>query len=594
MKRRRIFIIVLLLITVSVISVNGLGIDNPLQNKSNFISINKSKSTPSIVFSSVPDLANNLNRLPHYNSKQFRSLMEAIAYLGGKAAVLEIFDEQFVREEMSFPANIHLQFHQTGRFSVEAEKTVLIKGTISAGLGQIFSGKGKVSFIGGVSRQVFPQWWGAKGDGKTDDTRPVQEGINTIAKRGGGEVIFSEGTYVVDSISLDSNVSITGNGWTSILEQKRGAQYCCSINHGNGGTSNPEENKKHIRISNLHFRGTVTSDRFAEHIHLLNINAATDVVVSNCLFSGWRGDGIYLGSSNVAKTERHNRNIIIKNCLFDGVNNDNRNAITVIDCDGLSIDNNSFTRCTRSNMPGAIDMEPDDNQFSVIRNIDITNNKFGEIGGNLGVISLILPVEQNKLISPSSNIRIINNTINCNFGTKRSTGITLKQSQNVSNMTVPNGVTISDNKILKSARPFIILGVKGVNVINNIFEDSSMTGLISYLDGFKCQDVIFKGNVFRELATRDGIGIAVYNVDRIEFTENTFDNIGLPSGVYGAAIDFHNGIVDWVRIENNHFKGKRTTIIVQKEANNINYPEHNTIRNNKFEYSKKVHFPSKQ
>jgi len=582
-----------LLFIASILAVFAFGVDF---QQGKVVAAEKSTPLPpdSGFFSTLSPTAKNLAKLSHYQISKFNSLANAITSIGSVEAVLVIDSEQFVQGQLSFPANINLQFLQNGRFNIGPGASVRIKGAVSARLQQIFAGTGPVSFVDGASQQVYPQWWGAKGDSRSDDTIPVQAAINAMAQRGGGEVIIPGGIYQVGSLVLDSNISLTGSGETSILEQKKGAQYCCSINPLNGGTPRSTDNKRNIRIANIQFRGTVKSDGFAEHYHLLNINAATDVVVSGCKFTGWRGDGIYIGSSNVAKTERHNLDITVKNCLFDGVNNDNRNAISVIDCDGLTIDHNSFIRCTRANMPGAIDMEPNEDRFSVIRNIRITNNDFAEIGGNVGIISLILPVGQKKLITPTGKILIDNNSLSSASGGRRANGITLKHNQNPDDATVANEITITKNRIQKTARPFVMVGVKGVSIRDNLFEDAQLTGLVSYKDEFKCQDITFLGNVFKELGNTDGIGIAVFNADRIGFTGNTFENIGLPGGMYGIALDFHNGSVDWIRIENNQFKGKRTTIAVHKEAKNVSYPEHTTIRGNVYENSYRVNLPAHQ
>jgi len=591
MKRPGFFTYLLLLTIAAVVVVNASDIF--FQQKNVFAADSSGESLSSVAKDSST-LSDKTAYLPQHEMSRFKSLADAVALIGKEEAVLVIAAEQAAHGQILFPANIELKFQQNGRLNIAAGATVHIKGAISAGLQQIFAGSGTVSFVDGSSRQVYPQWWGAKGNGKSDDTIPVQATISAIAKRGGGEVIFTDGVYVVNSLSLDSNVALTGKGWTSIIEQKKGAQFGCSVNPWNAGTPRSSDNKRNIRIANIQFRGTVKSDGFAEHQHLLNINAASDVVISGCRFTGWRGDGIYLGSSNVGRTERHNRNITIRNCFFDGVNNDNRNAISVIDCDGLIIDNNSFSRCTRPNMPGAIDMEPNDDKFPVIRNISITNNRFEEIGGNVGIISLVLAVKQNDLHFASRNILIDNNTMSGLVGAKRSNGITLKQNQNADDATIPNDITISNNKIHNSARPFVILGVKGVTVRGNVFDNASISALVSYSEGFRCQDIVFTGNTFKELGNYDGVGIIIFNVNKIDFTDNTFDNIGLPNGTYGVVLDFHNGTVDRVRIENNRFKGKRTTIAMLREANNVNFPEHNTIRNNTYEKNYAIHLPAKR
>jgi hypothetical protein len=527
----------------------------------------------------APDVSqsNMHKRLPHYDATKFSSLFKALNIIGNEKAVLAVSNEQIVRKHISIPANIILRFHGKGVINIAPTAEILISGPIYAERNQIFSGSGVVTFAGGVFRRVCPEWWGAKRDGRTDDTGAVQTAVNSLSMRG-GEVSFADGVYVVDSISLVSNISIIGSGLKSVLEQKKNAKYCCSINPGNGGSADPKDNKQKIRIHNLHFRGTVAYDGFSEHTHLLNINAATDVVISDCWFSGWRGDGIFLGSGNSAQTERHNRNITIKNCRFDGVNNDNRNAISVIDSDGVEIDNNSFTRCTRSNMPGAIDMEPDANRFSVIRNIRITRNRFSHIGGNVGIIALVLPLKQKELVNPSRNILIRSNTINGLVGTGRSKGISMTQNQNADDADIPNDITITGNEIKKTGRPFVFWGVKGVIIDNNVFDDAVFSGLVSYTNDYNPRDIMFKNNVFSKLGSGDGYGITVFNAEDISFIENTFDDIGSIKGRNGIAIDLSRYLGNNIRVENNHFKGMQTTHAVlmdrarafdSERANNI-------------------------
>jgi polygalacturonase len=48
--------------------------------------------------------------------------------------------------------------------------------------------------------------FGAKGDGAADDTPAIQKAINAAAaKPGGGNVVFPEGTYLLDSASPSSH-----------------------------------------------------------------------------------------------------------------------------------------------------------------------------------------------------------------------------------------------------------------------------------------------------------------------------------------------------------------------------------------------------
>jgi polygalacturonase len=50
--------------------------------------------------------------------------------------------------------------------------------------------------------------YGAKGDGKTYDTKAIQKTIDACAEKGGGTVFFDAGTYLTGTIKLKSNITL--------------------------------------------------------------------------------------------------------------------------------------------------------------------------------------------------------------------------------------------------------------------------------------------------------------------------------------------------------------------------------------------------
>lgn len=64
--------------------------------------------------------------------------------------------------------------------------------------------------------------YGALGDGNTDDTVAIQAALNAAASAGGGVVYLPAATYVISNITLDTNVTLCGAGWATILQAKSG------------------------------------------------------------------------------------------------------------------------------------------------------------------------------------------------------------------------------------------------------------------------------------------------------------------------------------------------------------------------------------
>ena len=410
-------------------------------------------------------LLSQASTLPVHDANSYASLAAAVTSIGPSNAVFVTSKQLAISSNLSIPSNIKLKFNRGGQLMIAKNAIVSINGPVDAGLERIFEGKGLVKFNKTAATKVYPQWWGAKGDGSTEDTQAVQKAINTVASTGGRNVIFSKGIYLVNSIVLDSNVNIVGKGWDSILLQKSGATYGVSVNPGNGGTPNPADNKHDITIRDIQFKGTVEKDDFSEHVYLLNLNAVTNIVITHCKFVGWRGDAIYIGSSNTPQTERHNRNVTISECAFDVLNSKNRNAITMIDGDNIAIDKCSFINCSRSDMPGAIDAEPN-NKYNIVKNIKISGNKFEKIDSRHNILIYIGP-GIGKLDHRLEHIEILDNII---ISENSNIGISINQQKMMNDETSSNDISIFGNIIKNTNRQILIHGFKNMLMRNNILE----------------------------------------------------------------------------------------------------------------------------
>ncbi len=137
----------------------------------------------------------------------FQAALDAI---GSASARLIVAGGVFSVESLRFPDNVTLAFQQGGQLAVASEHELLIHGRIDAGMETIFAGDGRVG--GEVDNlHVFPQWFGAVGDGVHDDARALQQAADLAADAMGRTLFIPEGTYLFTrDIVLRCNVESRG------------------------------------------------------------------------------------------------------------------------------------------------------------------------------------------------------------------------------------------------------------------------------------------------------------------------------------------------------------------------------------------------
>jgi len=135
-------------------------------------------------------------------ASQFTTLAVAISNIGTDEKTLVISEEEAVTADLTIPSNVSLMFLAGGSLSISSGEVVTINGDIQAGLHQIFSGTGTVSWGDGSSVEIYPQWWGAVGDGATNDTTAIQACFDSMSD--GMVCRIPSGNYIITSIVFDS------------------------------------------------------------------------------------------------------------------------------------------------------------------------------------------------------------------------------------------------------------------------------------------------------------------------------------------------------------------------------------------------------
>lgn len=406
--------------------------------------------------------------------------------------------------------------------------------------------------------------YGADPTGATDSTAAVMSAaasgrtVKLPAKRDG-----TKATYKLGLTALPAGTTLFGDGAaTELIPLTNLSRGVITVNSASAVTFVDD-----LSFINLTFRGSVVADGFSEQVHLLTLNGVRNALVAGCRFLGFRGDGLYIGSGDVGGSERHNFNVTVTNNIFDGLNNDNRQGVSIIDCDGLTVDNNTFRNTTRFNMPGAIDIEPDVAAFHVIKNITISNNRFNNIGGNLGVISVFLA---SSVIPSPDNILITGNTFTNSVTSADHSEIFVGTTRTFVDGDIDSGVIIANNRGRNGCRQLDIRAIKGCTVKDNRFETytkGSSVG-VAALANQAPRNLTMKDNKFIRCATSGGITIAVGSVDYWTNESNRYDDCG--NGAAGSyCIDFDSGTSSYLNFRNNTYRsptGKTLNGIVKEAA----------------------------
>lgn len=367
---------------------------------------------------------------------------------------------------------------------------------------------------------------GATPNDATDDTAAIQAAFDKIRPTG-GTVVVPKGRFLLRSARMYGNTVLQGEGPESVLQHvKEERGRLIFINPASGAGAEDLPIQTNIRVQNLTFRGNADTEPLSQQVALLTMNGVEDVIVENCQFIAFRGDGIYIGSGNASTFYRKNTNILIRNNRFDGVTRQNRNGISVIGGTKITIEGNYFTRTSSSGSPGPIDFEPNKIPGNTVADVIVRNNTFEDNGGS--AIIFDVPMGQGALKTRFRNILIEGNVIR----RQQRRGILINQWTTMTGTETPVDAIVRNNTIDGADIAMQIEGVRGVTVTKNTIRNIQQGVMVGPgPKGHGVFDVRLEDNTLENIGLGDtnngGAAFVLFNARRVQILNNQIR--GVPS-----------------------------------------------------------------
>lgn len=279
---------------------------------------------------------------------------------------------------------------------------------------------GKVNLIGSsirgtITNKKFDASWLCYRNGEYDDARSINDIISMVSY-----VFFPKGKYMLISkynvprgLPGRINAHIGINRSNKLLEGENGTVFmtneplgCICVFSYPNQISNSTGN---ISIKGITFEVHNDGNSFFEFMHTIRTIGVNGLVIEQCHFNDFWGDAICLSTyDDTPETgERtRNQNVTIKNnIIIGGKHHSNRNGISVVNGKNVLITGNIIRNTSRKNMPGGIDVEPNNSAYT-IEDICIERNNLDGIWGSNGAISVVSFKD-----GPVHNISITDNKI---------------------------------------------------------------------------------------------------------------------------------------------------------------------------------------
>jgi hypothetical protein len=494
-----------------------------------------------------------------YNSKQYSSEgngttndSSALSTLinttinGAQATIIFPRGTYRIGTALTVPSNVTLYLPQGANFTIDAGITLTINGPIDAGLYQIFSGSGTISGSPKIEH-FYPQWWGVKGDGTTNDATTLNTAINALPNN--YTLMVPDGTYVING---GSTTAINRNGFTNIKIRGTGNSIIQIPDVATETIPVIFRNGSGLEVSGIKFVCLESSTKAVEGLTIMN---SSDVHIHHCEFHDFTFYGLAVYEDTIGGTSAACNNLLIEDNYFEGCRTIALEIFPKTLSDLQIIRNNTFSSCGKSPISGegaaykagqayniskiygntAIDCGEGASTYAAGLTMfgvcDFHDNDFI----NCKRAAITIGVQTHVSYSSPKNYELLihNNTVSREPGFTIGTdeAITLTVTDVTNYNTNKGMIKIFENKInnyyrVLFSRPTVDL--ERLSILNNEF--SGITNFYMYTDnanGGVLVKPIIAGNKFLNYdLTRATLDLNLNNIDSAILVDNTFLNSG--------------------------------------------------------------------
>jgi len=238
----------------------------------------------------------------------FPTLAKAVASIGANDYTLRVCNCWSLTSNLEIPSNVTIKIENGAILSIADGVTLTINGFLDAELYQIFDDNNTnldgISFGDGSVKEVYPEWWGAVGDGTTDDTDALKA---AILAAGDNRVYFTASCHLVsDAITI------------------------------NGSIQNPYLHS----CSGTWIKRSTSGQIF----HLKDESGGSETKMTHVVIDGLKFDGVDSSTDITAVYMENSFRPLVKNCYFKNL----KNAIYAEKASWPHIENNTFNICTHA------------------------------------------------------------------------------------------------------------------------------------------------------------------------------------------------------------------------------------------------------